>query len=120
VGSEDDLLGQPWAGASWEGFVIEQVLGVLRHRQRRAEAFFLRTSDQYEIDLVLDFGRELWAIEAKLSASPSLGDLARLSRTADVIKADKRILISQTAESIAEGDRISCNLPWFVTHVDAL
>ena len=40
---EEDLLGKPWAGFSWEGFVIEQVLGTLQQAGRHCEAFFLRT-----------------------------------------------------------------------------
>lgn len=113
---EDDLLGKPWAGFSWEGFVIEQVLGTLQQAGRHSEAYFLRTSDQHEIDLVLDFGRSLWAIEVKLTTAPDPGDLARLNRTADLIKADKRILVTQTTENIARADRVSCNLPWLLAH----
>jgi predicted AAA+ superfamily ATPase len=50
-------------GASWEGFVIEQVLNRLRAAGERFEAFHLRTSDQNEVDLLLEFSRERWAIE---------------------------------------------------------
>lgn len=120
VADEDDLLDKPWVGASWEGFVIEQILGALQQHDRRAEAFFLRTSDQHEIDLVLDFGPSLWAIEAKLTASPSTSDLARLNKTADTIKADKRLLISQTAPCVADANRISCNLPWLLERLGEL
>ncbi len=115
--NEDDLLGRPWAGLSWEGFVIEQVLGALQQAGRHCEAFFLRTSDQHEIDLVLDLGRHLWAIEVKLTAAPASEDLARLNKTADFIKADKRILVSQTTENVAHADQVSCNLAWLLAHL---
>jgi predicted AAA+ superfamily ATPase len=117
---EEDLLGKPWAGFSWEGFVIEQVLGTLQQAGRHCEAFFLRTSDQHEIDLVLDFGRSLWAIEVKLTTAPDAGDLARLNRTAGLIRADKKILVSQVAASIARAGQVSCNLPWLLAHVPDL
>lgn len=100
VRTRDDLLAQPWVGASWEGFVIEQVLGHLAVRGKTAQAYFLRTSDQYEIDLVLDFGRSIWAIETKLTASPSLGDIRRLNRVADLINADQRVLVCRVPESL--------------------
>lgn len=116
VADEDDLLEKPWVGLSWEGFVIGQVLGVLEQSGRHVEAFFLQTSDQQEIDLLLDFGKRIWAIEVKLTASPDSGDMARLNKTADLIKADKRVLISQTGETIAHAGQISCNLPWFLAH----
>ncbi|MBM4019603.1 MAG: ATP-binding protein [Planctomycetes bacterium] len=114
VDKQDDLLAQPWVGASWEGFAIEQILGVLGQAGHQVEPYFFRTSDQYEIDLVLDLGKRRWAIEVKLTASPSLADLARLNKAADMIKADRRILISRATEVIDQGNQVSCNLPWFL------
>lgn len=52
------LLAQPWVGASWKGFVIEQAIGTLSTRGIPFEAFYLRTSDKHEIDLILNFGNE--------------------------------------------------------------
>jgi predicted AAA+ superfamily ATPase len=107
----DELLGHPLAGASWEGFVIEQLLGTLAQWGQRTEPFFLRTSDGYEVDLLLEVGKELWAIEVKLTSQPSPADLARLNKAADFVRADKRILITQTARSAIEKEQMSCNLP---------
>ncbi len=60
----DELMGHPVVGASWEGFVIENILGVA---PARTQAYFYRTAAGAEIDLVLDMGakRGLWAIEIK-------------------------------------------------------
>jgi predicted AAA+ superfamily ATPase len=102
--TRDDLLAQPWVGASWEGFVIEQVLDHLAVHGRTVQPYFLRTSDQYEIDLVLDFGRSLWAIETKLTASPSLDDIRRLRKVADLIQADQRVLVTRVQESLESED----------------
>ena len=66
--SENDLLGHPVYGSSWEGYVIEQVLGVLPGW----EAFFFRTSTGSECDLVLQRGRRRLAIECKVSSAPEL------------------------------------------------
>lgn len=117
AGAEDELLDKPWVGASWESFVIEQVLGSLLESGRHAEPYFLRTSDRYEIDLVLDFGRDLWAVEVKLTAKPSPADLERLNKAADLIGADRRVLISRTAESHSKGGQASCNLAWFLRYL---
>lgn len=97
VATFDDLLHQPWVGASWEGFVIQQVMGTLAARGRPADAHFFRTSDGYEIDLVLKLGTELWAIEAKLSSRPSPEDFDRLNRAADLAGADRRYLVARVA-----------------------
>jgi hypothetical protein len=111
---EEDLPAQPWVGASWEGFVIEQVLARLAQLDRAAEPHFFRTADGHEVDLVLDLGTEVWAIEVKLTAAPGPDDLRRLNRAADLIHADRRILISRTPRSVAGQREVSCSLPWFL------
>ena len=64
----DDVLGHPVVGASWEGFVIENILSVVPDT---VIANFYRTSGGAEVDLVLSFPRkEVWAIEIKRSLSP--------------------------------------------------
>ena len=114
VTDEKALLSQPWVGASWEGFVIEQAIGVLNTAGRLFEAFFFRTSDQHEIDLVLELDGELWAIEVKLTASPGPGDMARLDKAADLIGATRRYLVSKTKRTVGGIKRASCNLPWLL------
>jgi hypothetical protein len=111
------LYAHPAVGASWEGFVIEQILGVLQQLGARCDAFHMRTSDGQEIDLVLDFGSELWALEIKLSSSPGLDDMARLNKAADTIKARKRFLLSTVKRPALSDDRISCDLKWFVRNM---
>jgi len=117
VPDEKALLSQPWVGASWEGYVIEQVLGELSAHGRRFDAYYFRTSDQYELDLVLNFGKELWAVRVKLTSSPAPEDMARLDKTADMIKASRRFLVSQTRRPSGSGRRISCDLPSFLDHL---
>ena len=112
--TRDELLVRPWVGQSWEGFVIEQILGLLRARGDPAEAYFFRTSDQKEIDLVLERRGELWAIEIKLTSAPSLEDLERLEAAADLIGARRRVLISRVPEPSEHGQRLSCSLEHFL------
>jgi predicted AAA+ superfamily ATPase len=114
VFDEEHLLVQPWVGASWEGFVIEQILGLLAAINSPVDPFFFRTSDRYEIDLVLAGRRELWAIEVKLTSQPRSEDFARLSKAADMIQADRRVLISQTSSTVSGDNALSCSLPAFL------
>lgn len=117
VPDERALLAQPWVGASWEGFVLEQALGELSSRGRDAGAYYFRTTDQCELDLVLDFGNDLWAVEIKLTSAPTIEDMARLNRAADMIQASRRFLVSQTNRPSADKRRVSCNLPTFLKYV---
>ena len=66
----DELLGHPVVGGSWEGFVIENIVGAL---PRRASWGCYRTAGGAEIDLVVDMGAgEVWAVEIKRSTAPSV------------------------------------------------
>lgn len=105
------LLNQPWVGASWEGFVIEQILDTLNATGRSVDPWFFRTAGGAEIDLLFRWNRQLWAIEVKLTSNPSLQDFDGLDRAADLVGADKRVLISQTTQSTISKDRMSCSLP---------
>ena len=70
IRSLDDLLGHPVAGASWEGMVIENLIGVA---PAGTDAFFYRTRSGAEIDLLLLLpGQELWAVEVKRSSAPRI------------------------------------------------
>ena len=64
----EDLLSHPVAGASWEGFVIENLIAAAPFG---TDAFFYRTRAGAEIDLLLLLpdGRR-WAVEVKLSEAP--------------------------------------------------
>lgn len=69
----EDLLGHPIVGASWEGFVIENILNAAAHARREVQAAFYRSSSGAEIDLLLTWpGGHTWAIEIKRSAAPKL------------------------------------------------
>jgi len=117
VPDENTLLAQPWVGASWEGHVIEQAIGTLASLGARFDPYFLRTSDGSELDLVLDMGTERWAVEVKLTSSPSPADMRRLDATADLIDASRRFLVCQVRRASGDGRRVVCDLPAFLEHI---
>ncbi len=61
------LQGHPVAGASWEGFVVEQVAAAL---PTGAQVGFYRTAAGAELDLVVEGHAGKVGIEIKFSASP--------------------------------------------------
>ncbi|HUP22912.1 MAG TPA: ATP-binding protein, partial [Thermoanaerobaculia bacterium] len=68
IGENEALMSHPVVGASWEGFVVEQLLAVAPDG---IQGSFYRTSGGAEIDLVLTFpGGRLWAVEIKRSLTP--------------------------------------------------
>ena len=114
VHRETDLWSEPWIGASWEGFVIEQILGTLYSMDHRIDSYFFRSSDGYEIDLLLVGTKDVWAIEIKLTTAPGPEDFARLKKTAAMVGATKRILVSQTKSPIVTENDRSASLPWLL------
>lgn len=70
LATEEDVLGHPVAGASWEGFVIETLVAAAPQGTR---ANFYRTAAGAEIDLLLTLpNQDLWAIEIKRSLTPKV------------------------------------------------
>jgi len=68
IEDKDTLVSHPVLGASWEGFVVEQVLAAA---PEGTVGHFYRTSAGAEVDLLLHLpDGELWAIEIKRSLSP--------------------------------------------------
>jgi predicted AAA+ superfamily ATPase len=66
IGNLNSLMGHPHFGVSWEGFVIENIINFLP----RWNAFFYRTSNGTEIDLIVSNGFKKIAVECKVSSAP--------------------------------------------------
>ena len=67
LASVQDLQGHPVAGASWEGFVVEQVAASL---PPDAHLSFYRTAAGTELDLVIERGPRKVGVEIKFSSAP--------------------------------------------------
>jgi len=69
IETQNDLLGHPVYGASWEGYVIESLIGMLPNWQPS----FYRTASGVELDLVIEKAGRRLAVECKASTSPQIG-----------------------------------------------
>lgn len=103
------LLAHPVAGASWEGFVIENLLV---NAPEGTEAHYYRASGGAEIDLLLHLpGGRLWAIEVKRSLAPrpergfhaACADLSPARRFV-VYPGAERFPLGQDVEAVAPTD----------------
>lgn len=66
----DSLLSHPVVAASWEGFAIENLIGSGETGDSRPTSGFYRTAAGAEIDLVLEWAGERWAIDTTRSLNP--------------------------------------------------
>jgi len=107
IGTAKALFSHPKLGASWEGFVIEQVLMTEPHD----ECFYWATHQGAEIDLILRRGDQLFGVECKRTDAPRLTpsiriareDL-RLERIAVVYPGEKRYPLSESVEAVPLAD----------------
>jgi hypothetical protein len=103
IPTQKALLTHPKIGASWEGFVIEQVL----RTEPLDEAFFWATHQGAEIDLVIRRGEDLLGVECKRAGAPrltrsiaiALDDLG-LSRVAVIYPGTRRFPLSDAVEAV--------------------
>lgn len=103
VRSKQDLWVHPKYGASWEGFVVEQVLRSVSHD----EAHFWATHSGAELDLVLVRGGRLYGVECKRTDAPrvtpsirhAISDLG-LERVLVVYPGEKRLHLADRVEAL--------------------
>lgn len=110
VKSFDQLLDHPSVGWSWEGFVLEQIISTIKTSGVNADFYYFRTSDGYEVDLIIDAGGQKWGIEVKLTSSPSPDDLRKLRKSAEMCDCTRHFLLSRTTDPVVASEGGSVNL----------
>lgn len=75
IRTEKDLLTNPKCGASWEGYVIEEVLDIAKPD----EAYFWATHNGAEIDLVIIKNGKMKGVECKRSDAPSITNSMKIA-----------------------------------------
>lgn len=107
------LMDDPQVGASWEGFVIEQIIASTQENMR---PYFYRTQQGAECDLVLERnGVVEAAIEIKFSTAPSIGKGFRIAL--EDLKAKRAFVIGKVNESYLISEEITvCDLASFLNN----
>ena len=83
------LMGHPGIGASWEGFVVENIIRKLNDQWTFC---YYRTHTQIEIDLILETPEnETWAIEIKRTSAPKLSK--GFHKACEDVKAQKKWVV---------------------------
>jgi predicted AAA+ superfamily ATPase len=100
--TQRDLEGHPKLGASWEGFVLDQIVQQLGARPE--ELFFWRTHTGAELDLLVVRGRHRWGFEIKRTSAPAVTPSMR-SALSD-LKLESIRVIHAGKESFPLADRI--------------
>ncbi|MFA4829831.1 MAG: ATP-binding protein [Thermodesulfovibrionales bacterium] len=111
IRSEKELLNHPKSGASWEGYVIEEVIKAIEPD----EIYYWATHNGAEIDLVIIKNGRMLGVECKRMDAPGLSPSIRtaledlkLEQIAIVYPGTKRYSLSNTVkviplEAVADG-----------------
>jgi predicted AAA+ superfamily ATPase len=110
IRSNKDLLQHPKCGASWEGYVLEEIIQIVKPD----ESYFWATHNGAEIDLVLVKNGKMFGVECKRSDSPkitssmqiALSDLS-LEQILAIYPGDKSFMLSENIRAIALQNIIS-------------
>lgn len=103
---EKDLLDDPQIGASWEGFVIEQIIETMQNVLIDGQAYFYRTQQGAECDLIIEHnGKVKAAIEIKISSAPQISKGFRITMTDT--NALQGFVIAKTSETYKVEENIT-------------
>jgi hypothetical protein len=105
--TRNDLAAHPKVGASWEGFIVEEIITQLR--LHASEYFFWRTYQQAELDLLVVRGRQRIGFEIKHATAPVLTPSMRVAMTD--LKLDALHVVHAGTHSYPMADRISAVPP---------
>lgn len=104
IASLPDLQGHPIVGASWEGFIVEQVAA---HLPEGAQMGFYRTVAGAEMDIVVQSGRQRLCLEVKFSSAPTVSkgfwhaqDDLKPTRTVVVAPVERRFPLRDGVEVV--------------------
>lgn len=109
IAAQKSLLEHPKLGASWEGFVVEQVIAEEPHD----DVWFWATHQGAEMDMVLQQDARLFGVEIKRSDAPKVTPSVRtamndlgLERVAVIYPGAKRYPLGENVEAVPLNDLV--------------
>lgn len=81
-------LAGPLGGALFEGLVVAETWKIFAAAGLAHDAYFWRTRDGMEVDLIVRAGGQLYPVEVKLTATPTPGHCASIDRFRKIAKGE--------------------------------
>jgi len=119
--ADSDLTVQPWIGASWASWVIEQIISTRQATGEKFQAWYFRTNDGLECDLVMESGQEREIIEIKLASGPDSANFRKLEKIAHLVGATRQVMLTRVRDedTVMTGNRWSANISTYLAHFAA-
>ncbi|GAB1374389.1 hypothetical protein MASR1M46_12730 [Bacteroidales bacterium] len=106
-------MGNPVFGASWEGFVIENIISSLRD----CKFSFYRSAAGDELDLIIEKGKRTIAVECKASSAPNV--TKGFWRAIETIQPDKTFIVAPVPTAyLFKNDVEVCGVSDFLKKVE--
>ena len=96
----------PGRGASFEAFVIDQLITAFGRTSPGARFSFFRTATGVEADLVVESGGRIVPFEVKVKSSPDRDDAAALRRVMEDLRADRGYVVHGGTETYSLGEGV--------------
>ncbi len=100
--TKNDLLAHPKLGASWEGFILNQIIQI--SRAHKEECYFWATHAGAELDLLIVRGRKRIGYEIKFTSSPKITNSMRIAL--DTLKINQLFVIHAGDKSYQMAEKI--------------
>ena len=88
ISDPEQLAGHPQWGALAESWCVGEAIKARLHRGLPANAWYWRSSDGIEVDLLLELGQTLHPVEVKATSTPQPADAAALAKFAALAQRD--------------------------------
>jgi uncharacterized protein len=102
IQTQDDLEHHPKSGASWEGFVIKEVIHLIGATHE--ECYFWATHSGAELDLLIIRGRRRLGFEIKFTTAPRL--TLSMRSALESLKLDRLVVVHAGEHAFPMADRI--------------
>lgn len=108
IRSAKDLVGHPLYGSIYETFVVSEILKAFVHRGERPPLYYWRDRTGHEVDVLLDIGARLTAIEVKGGQTISSDYFKGLKYFSELkgVRGDRVLVYGGEESSLREGVRV--------------
>ncbi len=79
INSVKEFHDSPYRGNLFETFIYSELLKAAKYDEKQARLYYLRTSDNQEVDFVIERGSEIVALEVKLAGTVHKADFRHLA-----------------------------------------
>lgn len=107
----EELEAWPRRGQSWEGYVVEELIRRCALRWPQAGFYFWRTQAGAEVDLLIEHGRRLLAVEVKASAGLDARTLQGMRECMRDLGIGRGLVVYRGAERLRLAPGLEA-LPW--------